>query len=264
MCSVSTPRVGDDEAHSHRSSRHEDEIGFEKQSSYNECPTQNGDCGALYLDYETGIPVAMHHAMCTFNYAKEVILAHHGERLRGFLRQVDEGRWRFEQRDQYGTVIRTIDSYPSASDWEELEEQGIVESVSHFMPDEFESYGFPLSLITAKHPEQFDSEMFGTIEAAEATPVGGRKHQGETTISDRHYNRGNRHQAAEITTSYQIQHFPVTVPKNPSIPDRTKGAILTSARGPSSDSLSRRERKLARKEKEVSHQVAKFNVRVVS
>lgn len=36
-------------------------------------------------------------------------------------------------------------------------------------PDEFESFGVPLSLIMAKHPEQFDAEMFGTIEAAEPT-----------------------------------------------------------------------------------------------
>ena len=197
-CSVSTPRVGDDDVYSARGRGNPDEIGFERRSSYTERPTQSGDCGALYLDCTTGLPVAMHHAMDRFEYPEE-----------------DE-------------------------------------------PDEFESYGFPLSLIMAKHPEQFDSEVFGTVEAAEAPIVGEREHQDETNGSDQQDNRDRRQQAARTTRSFQIKKFPVTIPENPSIHRVGQASITTSTT--SSHSLNRRERKLARTRKVRSHQIAYFDV----
>ena len=46
-------------------------------------------------------------------------------------------------------------------------------------PDEFTSYGVPLPLIMAKHPEQFDVKMFGHIETNE------NLNAGETNFSSR-------------------------------------------------------------------------------
>lgn len=46
----------------------EDKIGFEKESDQTASLTQDGDCGALYLDLMTGVPVAMHHAMNVFDF----------------------------------------------------------------------------------------------------------------------------------------------------------------------------------------------------
>jgi hypothetical protein len=127
-CIVSIPRNGDDEAWLAKRAAEEtgpssdapndsssdneedlgysaeDKIGFEKESGPTTRATQDGDCGALYLDVMNGVPVAMHHAMTVFDF-------------------------------------------PGTDE-----------------PDECESYGFWLSLIMAKHPEQFDAQMFGTID----------------------------------------------------------------------------------------------------
>ena len=42
-------------------------------------------------------------------------------------------------------------------------------------PDEFTSFGVPLPLIMAKHPEQFDDKMFGSIETKERLNAGETK-----------------------------------------------------------------------------------------
>jgi hypothetical protein len=43
-------------------------IAFEKESGCLEKPTQDGDCGALYLDVTDGCPQAMHHAMICYQW----------------------------------------------------------------------------------------------------------------------------------------------------------------------------------------------------
>ena len=111
-------------------------------------------------------------------------------------------------------------------------------------PDEFKSYGVSLSFIIAKHPEQFDSEMFGTIETAAAAIVGEREHQRETNGSDRRDNHDRRQEAAKTTRSFQIEKFPVTIPENPSFRGVGQTSIRTCTT--SNHSLNRRERKLAR------------------
>lgn len=71
-------------------------------------------------------------------------------------------------------------------------------------PNEFESYGIPLTLIMAKHFEQFDPQMFGIIESAFIEP---------DNPEPEHCRQGARE------TTLQVHKFPVTIPGSPVIPD---------------------------------------------
>jgi len=135
-------------------------------------------------------------------------------------------------------------------------------------PDEFESCGFPLSLIMARHPEQFDAQMFGTIEPA---AVGGSEQDGINTPVQQPGASGRRHQGARATTTtFQIKKFPVTIPENPVIPenpaifgvgDRKAGDSTTTTSSSNNDRKADRDaRKRARKERVRCHQIQQFNV----
>jgi hypothetical protein len=191
-CIVSTPRNEDDEnwlfKHTPeqraqneklRGYSEENEIGFELEAGPTRFPAFNGDCGALYLDYLTGFPLAMHHALVHFNLPRD-----------------DE-------------------------------------------PDEYEAYGFPLSLIMAKHPEQFDAEMFGPLEPAAV----GDSEQDETNTRFQPSDGASArwHRASRTTTCFQVQKFNVTIPENPVIPDPATGVRIRKAVDPSaSGSIIRR------------------------
>jgi hypothetical protein len=224
-CTVSTPRNGDDEVWLAKRAANlaeraaeetgpssdapnkdlgdspEDEIGFEEGSHPTVRATADGDCGALYLDLVSGVPVAVHHAMTVFDF-------------------------------------------PGTDE-----------------PDEFESYGFPLSLIMAKHPEQFDAEMFGTIEPA--------AQEGTITPVQQPGALGRRHQGARTTTSFQIKNFPVTIPENPVIPEnpafvgvgnRKAGDSTTTSSRNHDRKANRDAKKRARKEVVRCHQIQHFDV----
>lgn len=140
LCTVSTPYLEPKDA---RENALAGDVGFEKESGCLEQATQDGDCGALYLDVADGCPQAMHHAMICY-------------------------RWPGTDK-----------------------------------PHEYESFGVSLAPVMATHQEQFDEQMYGSIEAPSDNMDGGEQGSG----------CDERRKGAVSTKTFQIKTFPVKVVK---------------------------------------------------
>jgi len=88
-------------------------------------------------------------------------------------------------------------------------------------PPEFEAFGSPLSLVMAKHPEQFDEQMFGSIETA---PDGDGGEQNGSAVGDAH------RQGAQTTASFQVKQFPVIMVKGDKVVEPSSGGETCSDR----------------------------------
>jgi hypothetical protein len=142
VCIVSTPSLAKEDA---QDEAVEGDIGFELQSGCTAFATDDGDCGALYLDVNDSSPLAMHHAFVRY-------------------------RWPGYEK-----------------------------------PAEYESFGVPLARIMAKHPDQFDKEMYGELEIASDSMDGGEQLGLSGSVRDEH------RQGAVTNTSHQIKTFPVKI-----------------------------------------------------
>ena len=110
-------------------------------------------------------------------------------------------------------------------------------------PPQFEAHGVPLSLIMAKHPEQFDEQMFGSIETG---PDGDRGEQDGSAVG------AERRQEAHTTASLQIKKFAVKI---------VKGDKVESSGGDTCSDREATKGDRSKATKILSRQIRRFNVK---